>query len=274
MLVRGLFVVAAIVLAGGGARAEDAPAPCRFEPIGGARVATVLDERTLRLTDGREVRLAGLAPLALPPAKAPNPRRAAEAAKADLSASALGKDVRLQRFGAEHDRYGRTVAYVFADEKDSASSLQQALLAHGHGLAADRFPDRACAASFLAAEQTARAAKLGLWADPYYDIRQADDPAAISAERGRFAIVEGRVLSVRASGGTIYVNFGRRWSEDFTVTILKRNERTFIAAGIEPKTLAGHRIRIRGWVDERGGPWIEAARPEQIERADRHSDRH
>jgi hypothetical protein len=32
------------------------------------------------------------------------------------------------------------------------------------------------------------------------------------------------VLSVRESGATIYVNFGRRWTEDFTVTILKRNE--------------------------------------------------
>lgn len=271
MVVRGLCVVAVSVLAAGAARAEDAaPSPCRFEPIGTATVAAVLDERTLRLTDGREVRLAGLAPLALPPATEPDPRRAAEAAEADLAALALGKTVRLRRFGAEYDRYGRTVAYVFADKPDSGPSLQQTLLAQGHGLAADRFPGRACAAAFLAAEQAARAAKLGLWADKYYEMRQAERPAAISADRGRFTIVEGRVLSVRESGGTIYVNFGRRWSEDFTVTILKRNARTFVAAGLEPKTLAGHRIRVRGWVDERGGPWIEAVRPEQIEFADRH----
>jgi hypothetical protein len=25
------------------------------------------------------------------------------------------------------------------------------------------------------------------------------------------------------------------------------------------------RIRVRGFVEERGGPWIEASRPEQIE---------
>ena len=24
-------------------------------------------------------------------------------------------------------------------------------------------------------------------------------------------------------------------------------------------------MRIRGWIEERGGPWVEAARPEQIE---------
>ncbi len=71
------------------------------------------------------------------------------------------------------------------------------------------------------------------------------------------------------SGATIYVNFGRRWRRDFTVTILKRNARNFTAAGLEPKTLTGRRVRIRGWIEGRGGPWIEAARPEQIEFTDR-----
>jgi hypothetical protein len=78
---------------------------------------------------------------------------------------------------------------------------------------------------------------------------------------------------VRASGATIYVNFGRRWSESFAVTISKRNERSFTAAGLDPQSLAGRRVRVRGWVEARGAdgnaPWIEAARPEQIEMADR-----
>ena len=92
-------------------------------------------------------------------------------------------------------------------------------------------------------------------------MRKAEDPAGILAVRGRFAVVEGKVLSVRESGGTIYVNFGRRWSEDFTVTVLKRNERSFTAAGLALKKLAGQRVRVRGTIEERGGPWIEAARP-------------
>ena len=94
--------------------------------------------------------------------------------------------------------------------------------------------------------------------------RQRTRPSS-SKSRGRFALVEGKVVSVRESGGTIYVNFGRRWSEDFTVTIAKRNERVFSAAGLAPKSLSGQRVRIRGWIEERGGPWVEAARPEQIE---------
>jgi hypothetical protein len=82
---------------------------------------------------------------------------------------------------------------------------------------------------------------------------------------GHFALVEGKVLSVRESGATIYVNFGRRWMRDFTVTILRRQQRAFAAAGLEPKQLEGRRIRVRGWIEQRGGPIIQAETPEQIE---------
>ncbi|MGA8412060.1 MAG: thermonuclease family protein, partial [Xanthobacteraceae bacterium] len=110
---------------------------------------------------------------------------------------------------------------------------------------------------------------LGLWGDPNYAAKEADNPTAVLAARGRFTIVEGKVVSVRESGGTIYVNFGRRWSEDFTVTISKRNERSFAESGLVPKSLAGRRVRVRGVIEERGGPWIEAVAPGQIEIADR-----
>jgi len=110
-----------------------------------------------------------------------------------------------------------------------------------------------------------RGSKLGLWGDPRYGLRRAENPAEVLAERGRFTLVEGKVASVRESGGTIYVNFGRRWDQDFTVTIAKRNERLFTAAGLEPRKLSGRRVVVRGWIEERGGPWIEATAPEQIE---------
>ena len=85
------------------------------------------------------------------------------------------------------------------------------------------------------------------------------------------------MVSVHESGATVYVNFGRHWSEDFSVTIRKRNEGSFAAANLDLKQFAGRRLRVRGWVEARGGvggspwhaPWIEAVYPEQIEAADR-----
>jgi hypothetical protein len=64
------------------------------------------------------------------------------------------------------------------------------------------------------------------------------------------------------------VNFGRWWTRDLSVVILRRNRRSFAAAGIEPQRLQGRRIRVRGFIEERRGPVIEADPPEQIEFAD------
>jgi len=170
---------------------------------------------------------------------------------------------------AASDRYGRVLAYAFPVRGGIEHSAQAELISAGFARVAARIGNRDCAAELLGRERAARQAKLGLWAGSYYDLLNAANPADVLAERGRFALVEGKVVSVRESGATIYVNFGRRWTEDFTVTILKRNERTFTAAGMEPKRLAGRRVRVRGWIEERGGPWIEAAHPEQIELTDR-----
>jgi hypothetical protein len=121
-----------------------------------------------------------------------------------------------------------------------------------------------CSGELLDCEKAAREAELGLWADPYYEVLNAEKDAL--AYRGRFALVEGKVAFVRESGPTIYVNFGRRRIGDITVTILKRNERSFAAAGLDLRSLAGRRIRDRGAWWKRA--WIEAERPEQVEMAD------
>jgi endonuclease YncB( thermonuclease family) len=235
---------------------------CKLSSIGSGTVASVADGRTLVLDDGREARLAAIE--VAPPADA-----AGAAAKAALEALVGGQAIELRGAGRETDRYGRLSAHAFVTGDKQERWVEAELVEHGHARVSGRVGERGCAAALLARERAARAAKLGLWADPYYVIRRAEDAAAVAAERGRFAIVEGKVLSVRESGGTIYVNFGRRWTQDFTVTIAKRNETTFANAGLEPKKLAGRRVRIRGWIEQRGGPWVEATRPEQIELAER-----
>ena len=236
------------------ARADDRT-ECRPEILGSATVLAVIDGRTVSLSDGREVRLAGI--------EIANDSDNRGAARAALEKHVIGQEVRLLRMGVETDRYGRVVAGMTgtADEKP----VQLELLAQGHALVASNIGKSGCAVAFLSAEKAARVSGAGLWGSSYYAAKKTEDPMGILAVRGRFAVVEGKVLSVRESGGTIYVNFGRRWTEDFTVTTLKRNERTFEAAGLPLKKLAGRRIRVRGTVEERGGPWIEVIHPGQIE---------
>ncbi|MDQ2954573.1 MAG: hypothetical protein M3R18_06525 [Pseudomonadota bacterium] len=158
------------------------------------------------------------------------------------------------------------VAYAFVPGAESP--VQHSLLLQGHAFAAARPDNRACHAELLAREKVARDAKLGLWADPVYAMRRAESGAALLAARGRFAVIEGKVFSVRESGGTIYVNFGRRWAQSLTVTIRKRDARQFAAAGIEPKKLEGRLVRVRGFIEERNGARLEALHAEQIELAE------
>ena len=80
-------------------------------------------------------------------------------------------------------------------------------------------------------------------------------------------MIEGKILSVHQSAGTIYLNFGRRWTRDFSVAILRRNAHIFAAAGLDPAKLSGRRVLVRGFVEMRRGPIIEADAPEQIELA-------
>jgi endonuclease YncB( thermonuclease family) len=252
------------------AGAESRPSTsCRFEPAGTGKVRAITDGRSFTLEDGREIRLAGIeVPLLPGPGDLGTGAKAGLAARAALESIIAGQNVELRQKDVA-DRYGRMPALAYVTQGMSLESVAHELLAKGFARVSAHVGERPCADELLARERAARQAKLGLWGEPYYVIVAAESGAELVAERGHFMLAEGKVWSVRESGGTIYVNFGRQWSQALTVTILKRNERMFAAAGIEPKRLENRRIRVRGWVEERNGPRIETTRPEQIEIAER-----
>lgn len=235
----------------GAASPADA-AGCAFEPQGEGRVAEILDARSFRLQDGREVRLAGIEPVAAEKAK----RTSA------LSAIVAGREVTLRGEDDTPDRYGRQPAFVFLD--GSETSVQGLLLAQGEALVSATVTNKDCALILSAAEAAARQAKQGTWADPTA-IKNAESSGDILAGIGRFTLVEGKVLSVRQAGATTYLNFGRNWTRDFAVTISRRMIPAVEAAGIVLKSLENRRIRVRGWVEARGGPRIEVLQVGQIE---------
>jgi endonuclease YncB( thermonuclease family) len=246
------LIISAIIagtLLAGNALAQTA---CKLTPLGTAAVAAIRDGRTLSLADGQILRLAGI--------------EVTEATRVALRQLVAGKTLRLAKLGPDHDRYGRLVAFAFAGE--AKQSLQQALLAAGEARVGPRVGDQGCAEALLETERAARAAGLGLWATPRFSPLKAGNLTGLRAAAGRFTLVEGKVLSVHPSGGTIYLNFGRRWTRDFSVIILRRRRAMFAAAGIDPLQLQGRMIRVRGFIEMRRGPVIEAEAPEQIQFAD------
>jgi len=227
-------------------------AGCAFEPQGEGRVRTVIDARSFRLEDGREVRLAGIEPAATEKSND----------SAALAAIIGGREVSLRGEDDTPDRYGRQIAFVYL--APSEMPVQGQLLAQGEALAAGDVTDKDCAAVLATAEASAREARKGFWADPAA-IKNAESPGDILTGIGRFTVVEGRVLSVRQAGATTYLNFGRNWTRDFAVTIPRRMLAPFEAAGIVLKSLENRRIRVRGFIEAQRGPRIDVLRVGQIE---------
>jgi endonuclease YncB( thermonuclease family) len=248
------FLVAALLCAIVVAMAAAAPAlaapACSFEPQGEGRVSAIIDARSFRMEDGREVRLAGIETVG--------------ADTSTLGGMIAGRDVALRGETDAPDRYGRQPAFVFVES--AGPPVQSLLLAGGEALVSSELADKACAAELAVAEAVARRARRGIWAGSVA-IKNAESPGELLTRIGQFTVVEGKVLSVRQAGSVTYINFGRRWTRDFAVTISRRMVPAFEAAGISLKSLENKRIRVRGFVEARGGPRIEALRVGQIELA-------
>ena len=135
-----LFVLAVVLAAAGRADAAD----CELERQGEGRVAAVADARSLRLEDGREIRLAGI--------EGGGADRAS--GRAALAAIATGREVTLHGEDDTPDRYGRQSAFVFV--AGSQHSVQSELLRRGEALASVDITDKNCAAALAAAERAAR----------------------------------------------------------------------------------------------------------------------
>jgi endonuclease YncB( thermonuclease family) len=230
---------------------------CAFAPQGEGRVAEIVDGRSFRLTDGREIKLAGIEPV--------RSETAGIDGAAVLTRILAGQEVTLRGADDAPDRYGRQPAFVFLSS--SKALVQSLMLAEGAALVSGNTDDKACEGILIQSETEARKVKKGLWSEAGV-IKNAEIPDNILAGIGQFTVVEGRVLSVRQAGTTTYLNFGRNWTRGFAVTISRRTMPAVETAGLALKSLENRRIRVRGWVEARGGPRMELLRAEQLEMLD------
>ncbi|MGH6938577.1 thermonuclease family protein [Hypericibacter sp.] len=228
--------------------------------LGESKVVSVVDGDTLLLEDGREVRLVGIQAPKLPLGRPNFPTwPLAEDAKQTLERMTEGRTLKLFAGGATVDRHGRTLAQL---EREDGLWIQAALIQAGMARAYS-FPDnRALATELLTYEQEARAARRGIWANSFYRIR---DPGELADMVDSYQLVEGRVVTAAKPQSRLYLNFGTDWKTDFTVAIDAQALKLFKAAGLDPLTWEGRRLRVRGWIKSFNGPLIDVTHPEQIE---------
>lgn len=245
-----------------------AEAACALSDPTIGTVAEIVDGDTLVLKDGSRLRLIGAKPPRRPLGWKGSGWPMEAAAKDALTKLAMGASVELRYGGRRTDRYGNLLAHAFLLQDDRRVWLQGELVARGLARAYSLPDNRACWPELLAAERQARAARRGLWRSEAFRVRDTGDVAGLRRLRFSFQLVEGVVRDVGESRRRIYLNFSEDWRSDFTVSVAPRDRRSFEAAGVDLKQLAGKRIRVRGWIDYRNGPAIEATHPEQIELLD------
>lgn len=232
-------------------------------------VREAIDGDTLRLADGRELRLAGVAaPKPLLPrtgaSTAPDARldALAEAARQALDGWARGQPVDLHFPAQRSDRHGRVVAHVVTQDQ---GWLQAALLAQGLARVQMTATTAAGADALLRIEATARAERRGLWAHPLFHIRRAED---CGRWLDTFQLVEGPVAAVRLGRGTSRIELGAT-ERHLTVLIPAKARSELRAAGIELPALVGRSLRVRGWIRWQDGARMELTHAAALERIDR-----
>lgn len=229
-------------------------------------VRSVTDGDTVVLESGLVVRLVGMQAPKLPLGRDGfEPWPLAEEAKRALEDMVLGAQVQLRYGGQPVDRHGRALAHMFFEGSAGDSWVQENMLEAGLARVYSFADNRFCLNELYMAEAHARVEKFGIWTDPYYQLRYADQPEQLLAREGHYELVEGRVLAAAKSGSLVYLNFGRRWKTDFTAVIDRAGQRAFDKAGVDPLALEGALIRVRGWIDVHDGPRVEVTHPEQIE---------
>nr|WP_082060728.1 thermonuclease family protein [Pseudomonas abietaniphila] len=201
-----------------------------------AQVQRVVDGDTLRLSDGRSVRMIGLnAPETGKKGQSAQPF--AEAAKRRLQTliDDSGGQVSLRVGEQATDHYGRTLANVYGR---NGANLEAQLLAEGLGYQVAVSPNVALVDCQQAAERTARKAGLGVWRNS-----PVQSPDQISA--GGFAVVSGQVTNVQRNGGGIWIEF----SDALVLRVAPDLVRQFDSTAL--LRLKGQRVEARGWIVDR-----------------------
>ena len=214
-----------------------------------ATVETVVDGDTLRLTDGRLVRLIGINTPELSrkgiPADEPFARQAKLAVELLLSDSRYegGMSVGLQYDAERKDRHGRTLAHVYLQD---GRSLQADLLSNGlaaHIVVPPILGNRKC---YRDAELEARESQDGVWSSVFQPV----PVESLSRDTKGFRLISGRVINVGESRQSIWLNFPRRPGEGrregITIRVPRKDLGYF--KQWQPAKLKNKKIIVRGWI--------------------------
>lgn len=230
--------------------AEDCPPATGIE----VSVDSALGADTLRLDDGRIVKLAGIA---IPPAAQPDSR-------VFLNRHLQGKRAKLSPLAPLPDRYGRVIARLTFMQGEQTRWIEQDLIKAGLALAALTPGETACFPALLASESQARRDHEGYWGVDGSLRFAASNRDAIEAAVGRFIVIEGKIIRVSVRDYAIFLDFGEDWKRDVTI-MLRKAERNRVEAALGPmKDVMGRTVQVRGIIAPGASLRLRLTSPDQF----------
>ncbi|MNL20857.1 Endonuclease YncB precursor [compost metagenome] len=226
----GAFFVSAIWLS---AAQAFCPAPGGLTPVA---VQRVVDGDTLRLNDGRSVRMIGLnTPELGKKGRSDEPFAVAARKRLEALVSASDGRVGLLPGKESKDHYGRTLAHVYSAD---GANLEAQMLAEGLGFLVAVPPNVDLVDCQQAAERSARQAGLGVW-------RQSPVLKADQISASGFAVLSGRVSKVQRNRGGVWIEL----QDSVVLRVAPNLLARFDGSALEK--LKGRQIEARGWVLDR-----------------------
>jgi len=226
----GAFFVSAIWLSGAQAFC---PTPGGLTPVA---VQRVVDGDTLRLSDGRNVRMIGLnTPELGKQGRSDEPFAVVARKRLEALVAASDGRVGLVPGKESKDHYGRTLAHVYGAD---GANLEAQMLAEGLGFQVAVAPNVDLVACQQAAERNARQAGLGVW-------RQSPVLKAEQISTSGFAVLSGRVSKVQRNRGGVWIEL----QDSVVLRVAPNLLARFDVNSLE--SLKGKQIEARGWVLDR-----------------------
>jgi micrococcal nuclease len=235
---------------------------CQLAPGGESIVLAIAGPQTLRLADGRFVRLAEVL---TPSAVSGAGYDPSAAATAFLRSAVLGRKVEVKFGGAQRDRYGVYTAHVFVTG-EHPFWLQEGLVSAGLAQVFPQADNHACSRELASSEGKARREKRGHWGNALFKVLPAQDLRSISNLLQTYQVIEGKVARITQVGDRAVIHFGEESRFGFTVVI-----EPAVKKRLEEQNLSrwqGRSIRVRGWIEKKKAPVMTITQPEQIELAE------
>lgn len=217
-------------------QAQSCPPPDNTQTV---TIATVYDGDTVRLTDGRKVRLIGINTPELGRDGQPDQPLARQAKTALEQLMRGQKNLLIQPGKQRHDRYGRLLAHLYLND---GTSLEAQLLQRGLAFAISIPPNLKLRDCLNQAERSARQQHLGVWSEPYYRPMRA---AGLNANSGGFGRFQGQITK------TGKLRKGRYLELDGKIFVTFKSPSLQQYPYLSSDNILGRNVEVRGWLIKR-----------------------